>query len=393
MPETNQCGRCGAELTAFAIEGFCSACMLEGALSGQPPKPENQPAHHRRFGDYELLEEIARGGMGVVYKARQTSLDRIVAIKMILSGQFASPTEVQRFRAEAKAAAALQHPGIVAIHEVGEQEGQLFFSMDYVQGQNLAQAIQDRPFPPARAAQCVKAIAEAIQYAHERGILHRDLKPSNVLIDDQGQPHVTDFGVAKRLESKSESRSPKSEIDLTLTGQVLGSPNSLPPEQAADKQRALSPASDVYSLRAILYHILTGRPPFLADSLPGTLRLLTEAEPVGPRLLEPSVPVDLETICLKCLDKEPGRRYATAQELSEELSRFLCDQPIQARPLNRAEKLWRWRRRHPAVAGLTALAGLLLIGIALVSVVSALRLNRANQDAREKLWEIGRAHV
>ncbi|HWN95163.1 MAG TPA: serine/threonine-protein kinase, partial [Methylomirabilota bacterium] len=412
MPTEQRCVTCGAELAAFATEGFCSACLLERGLTGAPT--EALPL--RSFGDYELIEEIARGGMGVVYKARQAGLNRIVAVKMILSGQFASTAETQRFRAEARSAAALQHPGIVAIHEVGEHDGLVYFSMDFVEGHNLAQLIRDGPWSAARAAQCVRDIAAAIHYAHEHGVLHRDLKPSNVLIDANGKPRVTDFGLAKRLvaaevtrltsalspggEGRGEggrSSEPKEDQslltsaateELTLSGQVLGSPNFMPPEQAAGKHRELTPASDVYSLGALLYHLLTGRPPFLADNIPATLRLVSETEPVAPRLLVPTVPRDLETICLKCLDKNPRHRYATAQELSDELARFLRDEPIRARPVAPAEKLARWARRNPKVAGLSAaLVVVLAAGFAGVLV----QLQRANRHAAAETHERDRA--
>ena len=373
-PKNQVCARCGAELIAFATEGSCPACLLEQGLFAEIA-PSAAP--RSRFGDYELIDEIARGGMGVVYKARQLRLDRIVAVKMILSGQFASASEMQRFRAEARATAALQHPGIVPIHEVGEHEGVLFFSMDFVEGSNLAQLIRDGPWSAARAAQCVRDVAAAIHYAHERGILHRDLKPSNVLINRDGSPRVTDFGLAKRLQN-SEFETPYSE--LTLSGQVLGSPNFMPPEQAAGKHRQLTPASDVYSLGALLYHLLTGRPPFLAEGIPETLRLVTESEPVSPRLLAPNVPRDLETICLKCLEKDPQRRYSTAQELNDELGRFLGDDPIHARPPALAEKFGRWARRNPKIAGLTAA----LVLVAIVGFVSvSAQLQRANRHGAE----------
>src|SRR5439155_15886597 len=250
-----------------------------------------------RIGDYELIEEIARGGMGVVYKARQLSLGRIVAVKMILAGQFVDKKVIQRFRGEVTAAALLQHPNIVPVHEVGLHAGQHFFSMDYVEGQSLAQLVCNRPLPPTKAAHYLKLIAESIHYAHSQGILHRDLKPSNVLIDAAtDQPRVTDFGLAKRLDGESS---------LTVTGQVLGSPGFMPPEQASPDRGKVGRHSDVYALGAILYHLLTARPPFQAESLPALVTQVLNTEPVPPRLLNPSVPRDQETICLKCLEKEP----------------------------------------------------------------------------------------
>jgi outer membrane protein assembly factor BamB len=307
------------------------------------------------FGDYELLEEIARGGMGVVYRARQVTLNRIVAIKMILAGRLASPEDVRRFYTEAQAAASLQHPNIVAIHEVGEQGGCHFFSMDYVEGKSLADLAREQPLPPVRAASYVKLIADAIDYAHQRGTLHRDLKPSNVLIDAADQPHVTDFGLARRTEADSE---------LTGTGQVLGTPSYMPPEQAAGKRGEVGPPSDVYALGAILYDLLCGRPPFRGETPLATLAQVLAADPVAPRLLNERVPRDLETICLKCLQKDPRRRYATAASLANDLGLFLAGEPIQARRPGLAERVARWtrkQRRSVAVATVASVLAALLV--------------------------------
>src|SRR3989442_4639443 len=323
MAETKNCPDCGAALPADAPAG------LTGDTPAFATRPDD-PDHASRialqgivhFGDYELLEEIARGGMGVVYKARQRSLNRLVAVKMILAGQFAGKQLIQRFRGEVTAAALLQHPNIVAIHDVGIHEGQHYFSMDYVEGENLSQLVANRPLAAAKAARYVKLIAEAIHYAHQQGILHRDLKPSNVIIDAAtDQPRVTDFGLAKRLDSESS---------LTVTGQVLGSPNFMPPEQASSERGKVGRPSDVYGLGGILFYLLTARAPFQGDTLETTINQVLNAEPVSPRLLSPSVPRDLETICLKCLQKEPARRYQTAQNLVDELSRFLNGEPILA---------------------------------------------------------------
>jgi serine/threonine protein kinase len=374
MDTKRVCGKCGADLVGVSAAQLCPGCLLECGLEteqaslsadhdgilvaspdsrdeGRENRQTEVPAL-RSFGDYELLEEIARGGMGIVYKARQVSLDRIVALKMLLFGPLTQPELVQRFRTEAAAAASLQHPNIVAIHEVGFCEGQHFFAMEYAAGRSLAEVVRDGPVPARRAVSYVKIIAEAIQYAHERGVLHRDLKPSNVLIDEFDQPKVTDFGLAKRLEKETE---------LTLSGQVLGSPNYMPPEQAAPHRGLVGKRSDVYSLGAIMYHLLTGRAPFAAPTVAETLQQVHTAEPISLRILNPHLPRDLETICLKCLDKEPARRYATAQELADELGRFLDDKPILARPISRPEKAWRWCRRNPAVASLSASAAFILI--------------------------------
>lgn len=279
----------------------------------------------RCFGDYELLEEIARGGMGVVFKARQRKLDRIVAVKVILAGEFASREQALRFRAEAEAAARLQHSNIVRIHETGDQDGQPYFSMEYVEGGNLAALVREKPLPARRATEYVKTIAGAIHYAHEQGILHRDLKPSNVLLNRAGEPFVTDFGLAKSMQKESF---------LTVTGEAMGSPSFMPPEQAGDKGVKAGRYSDVYGLGAILYFLLTGRPPFLAGTASETMHHLLNSEVESPRIHNPSLPPDLATICLKCLEKEPAKRYATAQQLADELARFLNDEPIHAHPFS-----------------------------------------------------------
>jgi hypothetical protein len=363
MAEARVCARCGTVLQTYAGGRLCPGCLLRGGLEADlDPAPTDEPSPGARlsslphaFGDYELLDVIARGGMGVVYRARQISLDRIVAVKMLLAGEFAGPEFVERFRAEAGAVARLQHPGIVAIHEVGEHEGHPFFSMDYVEGRNLAEVISDlgvRSLDFQRSASWLKSIAEAVHYAHQRGILHRDLKPSNVLIDALGQPRLTDFGLAKRFTSDPSAAGDP--LSLTLSGQVLGSPNYLPPEQAGGRHARVGPPSDVYSLGAILYHLLTGRPPFQAESLTTLLKQVVETVPVAPRLLNPGIPRDLETICLKCLEKDVQRRYQTAQDVADELGRFLQDLPIQARPVNAAGRVVRWCRRQPVRAGLSA---------------------------------------
>jgi len=352
MSNARTCPRCGGELEPGSAEGLCPRCLLQDAFEAAPETerlvsvPEPAPGTRiRYFGDYELLQELGHGGMGVVYQARQVSLNRLVAVKLIQGGEFASPQFIQRFRTEAEAAARLQHPNIVAIHEVGEYRGQHYFSMDYVEGPTLEEQVRKGPLPPQRAAALVRTMAEAIHYAHGQGILHRDLKPSNVLVDRLDQPRITDFGLAKVLTGDSE---------LTLTGQPLGSPGYMAPEQASGKPGELGPHSDLYALGAVLYHLLTGRAPFHAETLTEVLRQVRETEPVRPRSLNPSVPRDLETICLKCLEKEPHRRYRSAKDLAEELGRFAAGKPILARPVSRPERLWRWSRRQPVQASLAA---------------------------------------
>ncbi len=347
----------------------------------------------RYVGDYELREEIARGGMGVVYKARQVSLNRIVALKMILAGRLASEADVRRFRAEAEAAANLQHPNIVAIHEVGEHEGQHYFSMDYVDGTSLAALVRQSPLPARRAARYVQVISEAIDFAHQKGTLHRDLKPSNVLIDAHDQPRVTDFGLAKRVQGEpgaSTKGEPGASATggLTATGQILGTPSYMAPEQASGQKGVVGPPADVYSLGAVLYELLTGRPPFQAETPLDVLLQVLESEPVPPRLLNPRLPRDLETITLKCLQKEPRRRYPTAGALADDLGRFLRGEAIRARPVGPLGRLGRWCRRNPLVAGLLAAVALALLAGTAVSLYFAVRADASAQLAKD---EAGRA--
>lgn len=313
------------------------------------------------FGDYELLEEIARGGMGVVYKARQTSLSRIVALKMILSGSLAGDQEVRRFKSEAEAAARLDHPGIVPIFEIGEHSGQHYFSMGFVEGRSLADRLRAGPLPPREAAELLVKIFEAVQYAHNKGVVHRDLKPGNVLIDGSGSPRVSDFGLAKQLDSDSE---------MTKTGQVLGTPAYMPPEQASGKVKEVGPLSDVYALGAMFYAMLTGRPPFQAATTVDTLRQVIEQAPVPLRRLNTRIPKDLETICLKCLEKEPERRYRSADSLGLDLQRYLRGEPINARPVSVVERTWRWCKRHPVPTGLSSLVALLFVALVVGSLIT-----------------------
>jgi eukaryotic-like serine/threonine-protein kinase len=319
------------------------------------------------FGGYELIREIGRGGMGVVYLAKQAGLNRLVCVKVLLAGSRAAESDVDRFRAEAEAAAGLRHPNIVAIHEVGFHDGQHFFSMEYVAGHTLNELVREGPFPAERAAAYVRAAAGAIDHAHRMGILHRDLKPSNILIDETDRPRITDFGLARRIEGGE---------GLTLTGAILGTPSYMPPEQAAGGRG--SPAGDVYALGAILYELTTGRPPFQGESALDTLLLARRSEPVRPRLLNPKVPPDLETITLTCLEKEPSRRYATAEALVDELGRFLDRKPILARPIGRARRCARWSRNNPVLAGLIGFCVLLAAVASAFAVVSWLALGRTH---------------
>ncbi len=308
--------------------------------------------------EYEVLQEIARGGMGVVFKARQVKLNRIVALKMILAGQLASEEHVRRFHAEAQAAAHLDHPGIVPIYEVGEHEGQHYYSMGFVDGNSLAARLADGPLPPREAAELLLKTTRAVAYAHRQGVLHRDLKPANILVDAAGQPRVTDFGLAKRVEADSV---------VTAAGAILGTPSFMPPEQAAGRSEAIGPLADVYALGSTLYCLVTGRPPFQAAHVAETLRQVIDQEPVSPRQLNASVDRDLETICLKCLQKEPAQRYGSAEALADDLERYLQGRPIQARPISRLARTLRWCRRNPRVA---ALVGAFLTTLVVGSVIS-----------------------
>ncbi len=276
----------------------------------------------RSFGDCEILDELGRGGMGVVFRARQAGLGRIVALKMMLRGAAASANDTARFRAEAEAAARLDHPHIVPIHAVGDHEGQPYFTMAFIEGTTLARRLADGPIPPLEAATLLAPVCRAIDYAHRRGVLHRDLKPSNILIDRDGQPHVTDFGLAKRVDAQ---------MSLTNTGAVVGTPSYMPPEQAVGARGQLGPASDVYSLGAILYQMLTGKPPFLAATALDTILLVLEQDPLPPRLLNPKADRDLEMIALKCLQKPTDLRYPTAGALADDLEAYLAGEPISAR--------------------------------------------------------------
>jgi serine/threonine protein kinase len=337
---------------------------------------------------YEILGELGRGGMGVVYKARQLGLQRTVALKMVLKGIQAGPKDLARFRAEAAAIARLQHPNIVQIHDVGEAAGRPYFVLEFVAGGSLAQHLRGMPQPVRPAAQMVETLARAVHAAHANGVIHRDLKPANILLQGPGVrtpragetpplipdpcplspsflvPKITDFGVAKCAGGDEEVPDLRS---ATVTGELLGTPNYMSPEQAMVRRQRVGPAADVYALGAILYELLTGRPPFTGETALATVLQVLHNEPVSVTSLQPSVPRDLETICLKCLRKEPRQRYGSALELAEDIRRFLRSEPIRARPVGAVERLWRWVRRHPVPAGLLA-AGLLAPVVALITL-------------------------
>jgi hypothetical protein len=368
-----------------SADGLCPACLLRSALEAAPDGPAGESGNlalPRTFGPYELIEEIGRGGMGVVYAARQPALGRTVAVKLLLAGAFASEAALRRFQLEAAAAAKLQHPNIVAIHDYGEVDGQPYYAMDLVTGRNLAELCAGRPLPVRRAAEILRLLAGAVHYAHQHGILHRDLKPSNVLVDEESRPRITDFGLAKMLGSTEGA---------TLTGQMLGSPSYAATEQVAGRDAEITAASDVYGLGALFYHLVTGRAPFNAATPAETVRLVLDTEPPPPRLLNPTLPHDLETICLKCLEKEPARRYATAADVAEDVERFLSERPIRARPPGVLYRMGKFARRHRAgvaAAGFALLALVVGLTMALAGYRRAVVQRRAADAARGEAGQL-----
>jgi WD40 repeat protein len=333
-------------LSPFRESGPEPTTFFQGSASAKPTAAGRWPSG--RFGDYELMEEIARGGMGIVFKARNTRLERTVALKMILAGHLATPADVDRFRIEAENAARLDHPHIVPLYEVGEHEGQHYFTMRLIEGGSLAGQVSRFRNDPMAAVELMAIVARAVHYAHQRGILHRDLKPANILLDPSGRPHVTDFGLAKRLVGEG---------DLPSSTAIVGTPSYMAPEQASGKA-ILSTAIDLFSLGAILYELLTGRSPFRADTPFDTLIQVVQKEPVRPGAVNPRVDRDLETICLKCLSKEPERRYGSAEAMAEDLERWMAGEPIRARRIGVIERLLKWARRRPSAAALVAVSTL-----------------------------------
>src|SRR5438309_1000348 len=357
------CENCGEKIFSDAPKGLCPACVLEtglGSLANEIVAGIDDPGHpadmRMDFGDYELLEEIGRGGQGVVYRARQKSLNRTVALKVIGLGQWATQAHLKRFRLEAEAAASLDHPCIVPIYEIGERESSCYFSMKLVEGGQLDEVVRREPMPIRRAAEVIAKLARTVHYAHEHGIVHRDIKPGNVLLDSNGEPHLTDFGLARLVETEST---------VTRTTDVLGTPSYMAPEQASGNNAAVTSATDIYALGTVLYQLLTGSPPFMGRSTYETVRLLLETDARQPRLMNPKVDRDLSTICLKCLEKDPKRRYLSALALAEDLERWLRHEPIQARRTGLVSRGNKWLRRKPAiavsVASLVALIAVLAI--------------------------------
>src|SRR6266404_1763627 len=409
MSAGSTCRECGKSIPADSPGGFCAQCLLGlglnaesgelGAKSSEtapaadetptPASPALTPfpgTKLRYFGDYELLEEIARGGMGIVFKARQISLNRLVALKLISAGALATEDLVKRFKAEAEAAASLSHPNIVPIYEIGEHQGQHYFSMGLIEGPNLREAFSqirnpkseirnESRWPLNTSAKLVSTIARAVHYAHQRGVLHRDLKPSNILLDAQGEPHLTDFGLAKLIQKEST---------FTHTHAVLGTPAYMSPEQARGEAKDVTTAADVYGLGAVLYETLTGSPPFAGGTSMETIRQVLDQEPRRPSIFNPEVDRDLETICLKCLEKEPSRRYGSAEAFADDLDRWLRSEPIAARRVSNYERVKKWVRRRPAIAALGTLSLISLLALAIGSTVAAFRIAAAKKAEAEE---------
>jgi serine/threonine-protein kinase len=347
-----------------------------------PPPDEPRGDGLPQVAGYRMLEVLGAGGMGIVYKAHQTRLDRFVALKMIRAGAGARAGDLVRFEAEARAVAAIDHPNIIQIHEIGEHGGLPYFSLEYLAGGSLARRIDGKPQPVAEAARIVEVLARAMDVAHRRGIIHRDLKPANVLLAPDGTLKIADFGLAKRLEADSSQ---------TRTGSILGSPSYMAPEQALGAA-LVGPAADQYALGATLYELLTGRPPFRGISVLDTLDLVRTKEPVPPSQLLPRMPRDIETICLKCLEKDPARRYPDVAALADDLHRFQAGEPIVARPISGPERAWRWCLRNRRVAALTAAVALLLVAVAAVSAYSAVTLGEKNRELGETNVALGKAN-
>src|SRR5437773_2038021 len=394
------CRKCGAKIFSDAPEALCPRCVLKSALGnfpdasvaggdlsavaaysaeaaakagsakaddpGPPAAPsaadENGAPNNKKsgraaellgeLGDYELLEEVGRGGQGVVFRARQKSLNRTVALKVISLGQWASKAHLKRFRLEAEAAARLEHPSIVPIHEVGERDGSCYFSMKFVEGGQLDKVVRRTPISIRQAAELIAKVARTVNYAHEHGILHRDVKPGNILLDSKGEPHLTDFGLARLVEAEST---------VTRTLEVLGTPSYMAPEQAGGNSAPPTSATDVYGLGAVLYQLLTSHPPFAGGTNYETIKLLLDTEPRPPRSLNPKIECDLSTICLKCLEKDPHQRYSSALALAEDLEHWLRHEPIRAKPSGFFTHSRKWVRRNPS----TALSTTLLVAFAM----------------------------
>src|SRR6476646_2433482 len=379
------CRKCGAKIFSDAPEGLCTGCVLETALGmlpdavaavadcGSAEHPQTNGVHAElrvksapdafgakllgELGDYELLEEVGRGGQGVVFRAKQKSLNRIVALKVIGLGQWATKAHLKRFRLEAEAAASLDHACIVPIYEVGERDGQCYFSMKFVEGGQLDEVVKLTPISIRQVVELIAKVARTVYYAHEHGILHRDIKPGNILLDAKSEPHLTDFGLARLVESEST---------VTRTLEVLGTPSYMAPEQAAGNNAKLTSSTDVYGLGAVLYQLLTSHPPFAGGTTYETIKLLLDTEPRQPRLWNSKVDRDLSTICRKCLEKDPQRRYSSALVLAEDLERWLKHEPIRARHIGVAAKGKKWLQRNPSAAAVVALSLALITALSVI---------------------------
>ena len=392
------CGKCGTKIFADAPQGFCSICMLRtglGPLTEEIDDALDGSAARMLmdFGEYELQGEIGRGGQGVVYRARQKNLNRTVAIKVIALGPWATEAHLKRFRLEAEAAASLDHPRIVPIYEIGQRDGCCYFSMKFVEGGQLDEAIRHKSMPPRLAMELVAKLARTVHYAHQRGILHLDIKPGNILVDGDGEPHLTDFGLARLVEKEST---------IARTIEVLGTPSYMAPEQAAGQTGQFTTATDIYGLGAVAYQLLTGQPPFVGGTTYETIRQVLETEPRPPSLLNRALGRDLETICLKCLEKDPAKRFASADALANDLERFLRGEPIRSRRISGTERVWRWCKRKPVIAGLTSalIATALLGGLAVLWQLRRLEkehavvrrnLYTADMNLARQAWEEGNA--
>jgi WD40 repeat protein len=388
---TRVCPACNTALPPGCVEGLCPKCLLEAAvapnehsnasdtvsLDGSVPATPFTGTRLRYFGDYELVEEIARGGMGIVFKALQMNLNRLVALKLIHAGALASADMIKRFKGEAEAAAALNHPNIVPIFEIGEVQGQHYFSMGLVDGSNLDQYMASKPLPARQGAQLVLDLARAVHHAHQHGVLHRDIKPSNILIDRRGTAYLTDFGLAKFAAKDST---------LTHTNAILGTPSYMAPEQARGDARTVTTVADVYGLGAVLYTALSGHPPFAGGTTFDTIRQVMEEDPRPPSAWNPAVEGDLETICLKCLAKEGAQRYTSAEALAVDLTHWLNSEPIEARPATRFERLRKWVRRRPAIAALSAMCAVLLAVSSVGGAFYSIRLRAAGRSMEEQLY-------
>ncbi|MGE3775853.1 MAG: protein kinase, partial [Pirellulaceae bacterium] len=359
--------------------GTGTAAPSASFVAATAPPEAGSAAPFGRIGQYTVLNRLGSGGMGVVYKARQDGLNRLVALKVIRTFD-ASDQERHRFRLEAEATARLQHPNIVPIYEIGEHDDCAYLSMEFVQGGTLEELVTDGPLPARDAAELIRVLAEAMHFAHEQGVVHRDLKPANVLLTTGHVPKIADFGLAKRLCPDSSQH--------THSGAILGTPCFMAPEQAEGRNADVGPPADVYSLGAILYQLLTGEPPFRARTAAETMDLVRTREPLAPSCLNRRTPIDLETICLTCLRKEPHRRYASARALADDLHRFLDHEPIRARPMSRGERLWRGLRRRPLVTGLATLAGCALAAFLAVLVWHEQRVRQMSTVAEASRREV-----